>query len=480
MCLNKKDGHKEDIVLISNMRLKLIFSTVVLVFLCGELAFAQQDGNNLSVDRSTTAGSSRYTSKLTAVSPSELGIDPLALESGINAIMMQALDSGAFPGGQILLAKGGKVFFEKAYGYQSYDSLLAVIPSDIYDLASVTKTTAATLALMKLYEEGKFDPEQTLGYYFPDIAKGKKKKMVMREVLAHQAQLRAWIPYYKESQKKNGKYKRNTISSDSSEAFPYKISETGLYMHKDYKEKKIYRMIRKSKILKEKEYVYSGLSFYLYPALVERISGKPFDEFLADEFYEPLGATTVTFNAGNKFPLERIVPTEVDSFFRMQTLHGVVHDEGAAMMKGVSGNAGLFSNAEDLAKVWQMLLNGGTYDGKQYLKQATIEEFTKCQYCGEDNRRGMGFDKPLIEYDEAKSSVAKEASPESFGHTGYTGTLVWADPKNDLLFIFLSNRVHPTRANSKIYQLNVRPSIHNLVYELLKQENGAKISVGKD
>jgi CubicO group peptidase (beta-lactamase class C family) len=462
------------------MRLRLIFSTFILSFLFGEITFAQQDGAGLKTDGTNDHGISGTLNKLTTITPAELGIDPLALESGINAIMMQALDSGAFPGGQILLAKGGRVFFQKAYGYQSYDSLLAVIPSDIYDLASVTKTTAATLALMKLYDDGQFDPEQTLGYYFPDIAKGKKKKMVMREVLAHQAQLRAWIPYYKESQKKNGKYRRNTISPDSSENFPYKISETGLYMHKDYKEKKIYKMIRKSKMLKEKEYVYSGLSFYLYPELVERLTGKPFDQFLENEFYGPLGATTVGFNAGLNFPLERIVPTEVDSFFRMQTLHGVVHDEGAAMMKGVSGNAGLFANAEDLAKVWQMLLNGGIYDGKRYLKQSTIEEFTKCQYCGEDNRRGMGFDKPLIEYDEAKSSVAKGASPESFGHTGYTGTLVWADPKNDLLFIFLSNRVHPTRYNSKIYQLNVRPSIHNLVYELLEQENAAKISIGND
>lgn len=460
------------------MRLRFLISIFILIFLLGDLTFARQDTEGSSVNGNNATGLSSTSNKLTNISPNELGIDPLALESGINAIMMQALDSGAFPGGQILLAKGGKVFFEKAYGYQTYDSLLAVIPSDIYDLASVTKTTAATLALMKLYDDGLFDPEQTLGHYFPDIAKGKKKKMVMREVLAHQAQLRAWIPYYKESQKKNGKYKRNTISSDSSENFPYKISETGLYMHKDYKEKKIYRMIRKSKILKEKEYVYSGLSFYLYPELVERLTGKSFDQYLEDEFYGPLGATTVTFNAGEKFPLERIVPTEVDSFFRMQTLHGVVHDEGAAMMKGISGNAGLFANAEDLAKVWQMLLNGGIYDGKRYLKQSTIEEFSKCQYCGEDNKRGMGFDKPLIEYGETKSSVAKGASPESFGHTGYTGTLVWVDPANDLLFIFLSNRVHPTRDNSMIYQLNIRPRIHNLVYDLLEQENGANISLG--
>ncbi len=406
---------------------------------------------------------------LRSVSPGDVNIDPLVLESGINAIINEALDSAAFPGCVVLLSKNGRIFFERAYGYQTYDSLSPVIPSDIYDLASVTKTTAATLALMKLYDQGKFDPDQTFGHYFPDIAKGRKKKLVMREVLAHQARLKPWIPYYSESRKRNGKYRKNTVSSDSSAEFPHRISESGLFLHKDFKTKKIYKMIRRSKMLREKEYVYSGLSFYLYPELVERISGKTFDQFLEDEFYGPLGAKTVGFNAGQKFPLDRIIPTEVDSFFRMQTLHGVVHDEGAAMMLGVSGNAGLFANAYDLAKVWQMWLNDGVYNGKRYLKKSTVEEFTRCQYCDEENRRGLGFDKPLIEYDETRSSVAKGASPGSYGHSGYTGTLVWADPENDLLFVFLSNRVHPTRANSKIYSLNIRPRIHNLVYALLEK-----------
>lgn len=408
-------------------------------------------------------------SKLTAIKPADLGIDPLALESGIRSIILQALDSAAFPGCQVLLAKGGKVFYHQSFGYQTYDSLKEVKNSDIYDLASVTKTTAATLSLMKLYDQGLFDPEETFGHYFPEIAKKKKKNMVMRDVLAHQAGLRAWIPYYSVSKKKNGKYKRNTIANDSSARFPYRISETGLFLHKDYRTKKIYKMIKKSKVSDKKSYLYSGLSFYLYPELIQRITGKSFDQYLQDEFYQPLGAKTLGFNAGEHFPLERIVPTEVDSFFRMETLHGVVHDEGAAMMLGVSGNAGLFANSMDLARVYQMLLNGGEYDGKRYLKTSTVEEFTKCQFCDAGNKRGMGFDKPLIEYDEARSSVAEGASAASFGHSGYTGTFVWADPANDLLFVFLSNRVHPTRDNRKIYSLSVRPRIHTLVYDLLQQ-----------
>lgn len=459
------------------IRNRLVFSAFALLLVCSQ-GFSFQGADFPSEERSKTAASGSAGGELVTLNPSDLGIDALALESGIRSIILEALDSGAFPGCQILLAKGGKVFYEEAFGYHTYDSLRPVKNTDIYDLASVTKTTAATLSLMKLYDDGLFDPDQTFGHYFPDIAKGKKKNLKMRDILAHQAGLRAWIPYYSVSQKKNGKYKRNSVSSDSSANFPYRISDSGLFLHKDYRTKKIYKMIRKSKVSKDKSYLYSGLSFYLYPELVQRLTGKSFDQYLADEFYSPMEASTVGFNAGERFPMETIVPTEVDSFFRMQTLHGVVHDEGAAMMLGVSGNAGLFANAMDLAKVYQMLLNGGEYAGKQYLKPSTVEEFTKCQFCQTGNKRGMGFDKPLIEYDENRSSVAAAASPESFGHSGYTGTFVWADPANDLLFVFLSNRVHPTRNNRKIYTLSVRPRIHTLVYDLLEQ-GGGKVSGAK-
>ena len=401
--------------------------------------------------------------------PAQFGINAEALNAGIESIIAQALDSTAFPGCQILIAKDGVVFYEKSFGYHTYDKAQPVLNSDLYDLASVTKTTAATLALLKLHDQGKFDLDKTFGDYFPKIAKKGKADLPIRDVLAHQAGLKAWIPYWSESQRKNGKYRRNTVSSDSSSRFPYRISDSGLFLHKDFKEKKIYKMIKKSKVSGDKSYVYSGLTFYLFPELVERLSGKSFDQFLNDEFYTPLGAETLTFNPRNKFPLSRIVPTEVDTFFRMETLHGEVHDEGAAMMLGVSGNAGLFSNAMDLAKVYQMLLNGGIYGDKDYLTPQTIQEFTECQFCDLGNRRGLGFDKPMVNYSFSASSVAQHASAASFGHTGYTGTMVWADPANGLLFVFLSNRVHPTRNNSKIYQLNIRPNIHNLVYNLLEE-----------
>jgi CubicO group peptidase (beta-lactamase class C family) len=407
--------------------------------------------------------------KLVIGKPEQFGVNSAVLNAGIESIIQQALDSLAFPGCQILIAKDGVVIYEKSFGHHTYEKAQPVLTTDLYDLASVTKTTAATLALMKLYDQGKFDLDKTFGDYFPKIAKRGKADLPMRDVLAHQAGLKAWIPYWSESQRKNGKYRRNTVDTDSSARFPYRISDSGLFLHKNYREKKIYKMIKKSKVSDDKRYVYSGLTFYLIPELVERLSGKAFDQFVADEFFNPLGAETLTFNPRNSFPLSRIVPTEVDDFFRMETLHGRVHDEGAAMMLGVSGNAGLFSNARDLAKVYQMFLNGGIYEQSTYLSPQTIAKFTDCQFCDTGNRRGLGFDKPLIDYSFSASSVAQHASSDSYGHTGYTGNLVWADPATGLLFVFLSNRVHPTRNNSKIYQLNVRPNIHNLIYNLFEE-----------
>ena len=407
---------------------------------------------------------------------SQMPVDSALLVRNIDQIMQMAIDSAAFPGAVILIAKEGKIFFHQPYGYHTYAKERKVKVSDLYDLASITKTAAATLALMKLYDQGKFDLDQKMGYYWPAIAKGVKNDLSMRDVLAHQGGLRPWIPYWSESQKNNGKYKRKTISKDSSKQYPYKISE-GLYMHRDFVERKLKKMIRKSEVSEDKNYKYSGLIFYLIPDLVERLSGKSFDDFLDEEFYMPLGANTIGFNPSKRFDIERIVPTEIDTFFRKQILHGVVHDEGAALMLGVSGNAGLFSNAIDLAKVYQMLLNDGFYGKKRYLKASTIKEFTRVQFPENDNRRGLGFDKPLLVYDQNASSSAFGASPETFGHSGFTGTLVWADPTNDLLFIFLSNRVHPSRANRKIYTLGVRPAIHNTIYELFEAYEG-KYSMG--
>ncbi|MEQ6119090.1 serine hydrolase [Reichenbachiella sp. MALMAid0571] len=400
--------------------------------------------------------------------PEEVGVSSYLLDSGVTHIVKEAIDSMAFPGCQILMAKNGIVFYQKSFGYHTYDMVHKVENTDIYDMASISKVSGATTALMKLYDEGLFNLDVKFSTYWPDFEHGNKKDLLVREVLAHNARLKPYITYYLASRKNNGKYRWNSIKQDSSKRFPTRIASSSYFLHKDYKEKKIYKMIRNSKLNEEPGYVYSGLSFYLYPEIVYNLTGEKYDDYLYNHFFNELGATTLCFNPANKFNKERIIPTETDDFFRMEQVHGTVHDEGASMMQGVSGNAGLFSSANDLAKLWQMYLNGGNYGGKQYISNATIDEFTRCQFCDEDNRRGLGFDKPLIEYDSLKSSVARVASPASYGHSGYTGAIVWADPENQLLYIFLSNRVYPTRNNRKLYEMNIRPRIHNLIYDLLE------------
>jgi len=381
----------------------------------------------------------------------------------IDSIVGNAIQLEAFPGCVIYVSRGDSILLFKSFGYHTYDSLRRVAVNDIYDLASVTKVTGATLAVMKLYEEGLINLDDPVGNYVEGI--GRIGSATIRECLAHQAGLRPWIPYYQEVKRKNGKFKRNTIGPKS-ESYNYPLTDS-LYLYKDFYSK-IKKMIGRTKISDEKVYRYSGLFFYLVPEIVEKLSGVTYDQFLYTNFYDSLGANTLVFNPLDKYVRSQIVPTENDTYFRMEQIHGTVHDEGAITMKGISGNAGLFSNAEDLAKVWKMLLEEGKIDSSEFLRPETIQLFTTTQYPNNGNRRGLGFDKPLLEYDSVASSVAKDASYRSYGHSGYTGTFVWADPENDLLFIFLSNRVYPTRENRSLYKLNVRPSIHQLIYDQLK------------
>ena len=383
----------------------------------------------------------------------------------------------------MLVAKDGHVVYHEAFGYHTFDNKKLVTTQDIYDFASVSKVTSALPAVMKLYGEGQFDLDAPLKQYFPEFSKSNKADLTYREMLAHYARLRPWIPYWRGALKGNGKYpwkkswdnevlnegkfRRNTFERDSSEKFPIKITDD-LWLHKDYKEKWIYKSIRKSPLQDEKKYLYSGLLFYLLPEIVADLTQSDYETYLNQSFYHRLGAYTLTYNPYRFFPLDRIIPTERDTFFRMTQLHGRVHDEGAAMMGGVSANAGLFGSANDLAKLMTMYMNWGYYGGEQLIAEKALKEFTRCQYCDEGNRRGLGFDKPLIEYNPDQSSVAKDASPASFGHSGYTGTFAWADPEHDLLFIFFSNRVYPTRDNRKLYQLGIRPRIHQVLYDAIK------------
>ncbi|MEM9339820.1 MAG: serine hydrolase [Bacteroidota bacterium] len=389
-----------------------------------------------------------------------------SLEKDVDRVILDALRAKSFPGCVVYASWRDSVIFHKSYGFHTYDSLITVRSGDLYDLASITKVTGATLALMKLYEDGYIHLDDPIGRYISGLGK-KVGAVTFRACLSHQAGLHPWIPFYQKIKRKNGRFKPNTVGPKSKD-FDFAMTDS-LYLHKDFYQR-IKKWIRRSEVTKDPVYQYSGLFFYLVPELVETLSGVTLDQFLNKHFFNPLGAETVVFNPLAQFDQSRIVPTENDTYFRMEQIHGMVHDEGAITMRGISGNAGLFGNAADLTRIWQMFLNGGTYEDRRYLKPETLALFTTAQFPNLKNRRGLGFDKPLLEYDSVKSSVAKSASYLSYGHSGFTGTLVWADPAHELLFIFLSYRVHPTRENRALYELNVRPTIHQLLYESIYQK----------
>ncbi|MEM1135892.1 MAG: serine hydrolase [Bacteroidota bacterium] len=416
---------------------------------------------SLTVLSNTSAVSSIYPNSSVSDTIQE---KQLALETAMDSLADIILDSGAAPGFQVLVAYKNHTLLHKAYGFHTYEKQRAVRLNDVYDLASITKIAASTVALMKLHEQGKVDLDTKLSKYWPDFAKTAKENITIREALAHYAQLQPYIVYWANTVKKRGEFKWFTFKADSSARFPVKVTE-GVYLHRNYR-KKIYEAIKKSPLLSEKKYVYSGLSFLLYPEIVKMLSGKNFDIFLKKEIYNPLGLTHLGFNPETFLAKENIVPTEYDSLFRKQLIHGSVHDEAAGMMGGVSGNAGLFSNAADLARLMQMLMNKGVFKDKQLIDSLTVKTFTSYQYAEDSVRRGLGFDKPKLTEKE-KGYVAPSASAASFGHSGFTGTFTWADPEHQLVVVFLSNRVYPTRTNRKIYQLGIYRNFHQMVYDVL-------------
>ena len=399
--------------------------------------------------------------------PEEAGMDSEILYGGVDSLMNQAIAAKAIPGGQILVARNQKVVLHKAYGEHVYHDTIRVKKDDLYDMASVTKISSVVPALMKEYDEGDFRLDQTLADHLRRFNRSNKSDIPYRDILAHQGRLQAWIPFWKNTLRKNGSYRWWTIKKDSSRRYPIRITED-MFLHRNYPDK-IVKAIRKSPLLEEKEYVYSDFFFILGPRVVENIVEEDFTHYLQRNFYDPLGATTLTYNPLEKYPKNKIVPTEHDYNFRHEPIHGTVHDEGAIMLGGVSGHAGLFANANDLAKLMQMFLYMGTYGGKRYINEATLMEFTRVQFPENNNRRALGFDKPALEYTGKSSNTAKDASDDSFGHTGFTGTMVWMDPKEDLLYIFLSNRVSPTRDNTRLYQLNTRTEIQQVLYDAIKQ-----------
>ncbi|WP_372775758.1 glycoside hydrolase family 3 N-terminal domain-containing protein [Mangrovibacterium sp.] len=400
--------------------------------------------------------------------PEEVKVSSSYLQRRVDSIAQLGINKKAFPGCQILIAIDGKVILNKSYGHHTYEQREPVEESDLYDIASVTKISGPLPALMKLYDEKSFNIDLPFSFYWPPFRGTDKEKMTSREVLAHQARLKPWIPFWQNELKKNGNSRLSVFRDTPDNDFNIRVC-SHLYMDRHNKER-IYEEIKNSTLLSRAKYTYSDLGFLIFPNIIEELSHRDYEDYLSDNFYRPLGASTITYNAYKHFPLRQIVPTEQDDLFRHELLHGYVHDEGASMLGGISGNAGIFSSANDLAKLMQMYLQYGHYGGVKFIDSTSIAEFTRIQYPKNDNRRGLGFDKPFI--DNHKNTLenafpAVSASPESFGHTGFTGTFVWMDPKYKILLVFLSNRVNPTRNNNKISQLNIRPALHQIIYDSL-------------
>ncbi|WP_321368342.1 glycoside hydrolase family 3 N-terminal domain-containing protein [uncultured Draconibacterium sp.] len=403
--------------------------------------------------------------------PEEAGMNSAILNQKIDSLANLGISEQAYPGCQVLVAKDGQVVFHKCYGYQTYDSIYPVNTNNIYDWASVTKVTGPLPAIMKMVDEGKINVDDKFSKYWPDFVGSNKESLSFREILAHQARLASWIAFWTMTVQEDGTLDKNVFKESPSSKFDVRVSEH-LCMNHDFR-KTMFDTIMTSELLPRKKYIYSGLSFYLYPDIIENLTATPYESYVKNTFYKPLGAQTITFNAYKHFPLSQIIPTEVDDFFRMEKMRGYVHDEGAAMMGGVSGNAGLFGSTNDLAKVFQMYLQKGYFGGRRYISEKTINEFTRIQYPENENRRGLGFDKPMIDNDENELEDAYPAvssSKSSFGHSGYTGTFAWADPENGLLYIFMSNRVYPTRDNSKLYDLNIRTAMHQAIYNSISTD----------
>ncbi|MGV3539978.1 MAG: glycoside hydrolase family 3 N-terminal domain-containing protein [Rufibacter sp.] len=418
-------------------------------------------------DGLTTEGGLRFT----YTQPEAVGLNSQDFTM-VDSLMAQAIRARATPGGQVLIAKNNKVIYHKAFGSHTYENQAPVKLDDLYDLASVTKITTALAAYMKLSGEGRFDVDKTLGEYLPMMKGSNKENLRYRDILTHQARLKSWIPFWKEELKKNGELKSSVFSPDSSAKFPIRVSK-GLFISKNHADE-IYKQIKESPLNEKPGYVYSDLSFILAPLVVQNITGQPFESYLKKNIYEPIGATTLTFNPYKHYPLSRIVPTEYDSLFRKELLHGTVHDEGAAMLGGVSGHAGLFGNSNDLAKVMQMYLQNGEYAGRRYIANNVVSTFSKCQFCP-DNYRALGFDRPS-KPGAVNGNAAQSAPAESFGHTGFTGIYSWVDPVNQIVYVFLSNRVHPTRESSTLSRLNTRTKVMQVVYDAMEKAKGKPVA----
>ena len=396
--------------------------------------------------------------------PSAVGLSGVLLQK-VDSLANDAIRERSTPGCVVLVARNGRVVMHKAYGHTTYDSTLSVHPETLYDMASVTKICATTLSVMKLYDQGRLDLDKTLGHYLDWVRGSDKADLRIRDILLHEARLKSYIPFFRETlDSATGLPRDGFYQTAKRQGYEVEVTD-GMYLRNDFHDT-MYRRILQSPLEKPETYIYSDNDFIFLGKLVEAVSGLPLDEFAAREFYRPLGLRSLGFNPLGRFQKSWIAPTESEKTFRKSLIHGHVHDPGAALFGGVAGHAGLFGNAYDIAVLMQMLLNGGEMDGRRYLSDTTVERFTA--YQSRISRRGLGFDKPEKDNATRKDPYpALSASPWTFGHTGFTGTCAWADPKQNLVYVFLSNRVHPDGSN-KLLRMNVRGNIHEQLYRSLQ------------
>lgn len=384
--------------------------------------------------------------------------------NSLDSVVKVGIREGAYPGCQVLAMKGGRVIYDKCFGNFTYGDGHAVQPDDVYDVASLTKIFASTLVLMKLYEDGLVKLSDTLGTYFPYLSQSNKGAIKLIDILTHQTGMKAWIPFHLAYLDANGP-KAEYFSDHFDQQHTLRVAEN-LYADNAMKQRVIDTMMA-SPVKAGKRYLYCDMGFYFIPDLVEQLTNQTFEEYLTEKFYAPLQLKNTGFHPLNWRSRETIAPTEDDKSFRYQLIWGDVHDQAAALMGGVSGHAGLFSNAHDLAVIMQMLLDGGMANGQQLLRPSTIKYFTTAPFISSDNRRALGFDK-LPVGKKGSATASKLASMASYGHTGFTGTFAWADPENDLLFIFLSNRVYPNPEINKLSRLGIRTTMHDILYKAVQ------------
>jgi beta-N-acetylhexosaminidase len=381
----------------------------------------------------------------------------------IDSIALSGIQEKAYPGCQVVALKDGQIIYQKSFGNYTYSNDSKKVDNGtFYDLASITKIAATSLALMKLNSEGRFDYKKTLGHYLPYLVGTDKENLIIEDILAHQAGLQAWIPFYLATMQKGGDYLPGIYSKKQSPEFPTQVAKK-MYITKGFNDS-IYKRIIISKVDKPGKYLYSDIGYYFMQQIIEEQTKMKLNEYVK-ELYFKIGLT-LTYLPLNYFSKLQIAPTENDEKFRKQIIQGYVHDPGAALLGGVAAHAGLFGNALDLAKIMQLYLNKGEINGVRLIDSTVVKEFTACRFCP-GNRRGLCFEKP--EQDLNKDSpVNVDCSLDSYGHSGFTGTFAWADPKNNLVVVFLSNRVYPDADDNRLAKSGIRGKIHKAFYDALK------------